>query len=290
MPPDFVSRMAERVKARGACSGPLRLWLAVALGIWKTLRCVPLVNRLRMRTSVDRHTLWVRAFSYDDLLMASPGYEACIREVLPPRGGTAVDVGASIGRHTLTYARAVGPEGRVIAVEPHAQSFVLLKRNVAANGYGQVRCVPVALAAQEGEAWLRFDREASTASLARELPRRQRVRLTTLDRLLADMGIQKLDLLKIDAEGCELEVLEGGAGVLGRSPRATVIVELHSRWRSPKGDACPVKQWLAERGYCIAEREDGRRRFYVAEGAELNLPERTRRHAKEDAEAGQGKP
>lgn len=263
---EWIWRLAEAVKARRSRSRGAGRFLALVLVIWKGLRNVPFVNRLRLPVRVDGHTLWVRCFSYDDLLMASPDYESSLQGVLPPKDGVAVDVGACIGRHALAYARAAGPHGRVIAVEPQPDNYRLLERNVSSNGYSQVQCVAAALGAHNGEAWLRFDRETSTGSLVRDLPLRRKVRVMTLDRLLESVGVTAVDLVKIDAEGAELDVLEGSQGILSQSPKARVLVELHSRPRRQDTRGCAVANWLTERGYAITELADGKRRFYLAVG------------------------
>ena len=196
--------------------------------------------------------------------LALPSYESCLQDVLPREGGVAVDVGAYIGRHTLAYARAVGTQGRVIAVEPQADNFKLLQRNVAVNGLSQVQCVLVALGAENGETCLRFDRETSTASLVRDLPLRQRVPLMTMDALLAFVGVDKVDFIKIDAEGSELEILDGSEVTLSQSPGPRLLIEVHSRSRRLAATGCPVADWLTARGYSITELVDGKRRFHLA--------------------------
>ena len=150
-----------------------------------------------VRVRVDGHRMSLRAFSYDDWLTASADYEACLAAILPPAGGVAVDAGAFIGRHTLAYARAVGPAGRVVAVEPLPANFRLLRQNVCQNGYAQVTCVPVALGRDRREVWLAYDRETSTASTVRDRApgtgsRRVKAQQQPLDELLAELGIVRV--------------------------------------------------------------------------------------------------
>lgn len=258
----WADAFLQRVKGRRQ-GGWLGRWAyGVALVLWKAARCVPGVNRLCGQMSVDGHRLRVRLFSYDDLLTVSEEYEACLAQVMPPAGGVAVDAGAFIGRHALAYARAVGPQGRVVAVEPLAANFRLLEANVQLNGYGQVSCVRCALGRDRREVWLAYERETSTASLMRNLPHRQRVEQRSLDDLLAELGIERIDVLKIDVEGAELDVLEGSVGTLAASPGARLVIEVHGPLDA-SGD-CPVEAWLAARGYAVRRMYDQRRRFCVA--------------------------
>lgn len=252
----------QRVKARRRQGGVVRWAYGLALVLWKTARRVPGVNQIQGRMSVDGHRLRVRLFSYDDLLTVSEEYEPCLAEVMPPAGGVAVDAGAFIGRHALAYARAVGPRGRVVAVEPLAANFRLLETNVRLNGYPQVNCVRCALGRDRRDVWLTYERETSTASVLRDLPHRQWVAQRSLDDVLAELGIVAVDVLKIDVEGAELDVLEGSLRTLSASPQARLVIEVHGP--PDPGGGCPVETWLAARGYHVRRMYDHRRRFCVA--------------------------
>ncbi|NUQ63024.1 MAG: FkbM family methyltransferase [Pirellulales bacterium] len=260
-----ASRLLEWVKARDGYPLPLRWMLRISLLSWKTARRILPIHRITTEVVVDGHRMRVRSFSYDDLLTVSPDYEPCLAGLLPPPGGIAVDAGAFIGRYTLAYARAVGPTGRVVAVEPLPANYRLLTGNVALNRYSNVTCVPYALGRDAGEVRLTYDAETSTASAFRRLSRSVVVPQTPLDDLLDQLGIRSIDLLKIDVEGAELDVLEGSRRVLAASPAAHIIVEIHSPAEAPR---CPVRQWLTARGYTVALLVDGKRRFYSAHGGE----------------------
>ncbi|MHB1035635.1 MAG: FkbM family methyltransferase [Pirellulales bacterium] len=258
----------SRVKSRGRARVPARWLLRLALVAWKLARQLPLARHIRLHVSVDGHRMRIRPFSYDDLLTVSSDYESCLASILPPPGGIAVDAGAFIGRHTLEYARAVGPAGRVVAVEPLPANYRLLTHNVHINAYDWVTCVPCALGLDEGVAWLAFERETSTASTVRALPEGRPVPQWSLDHLLEQLGLERIDFLKIDVEGVEWSVLEGAKQILAASPRARLVIEVHAPPVAASGARCPVREWLADRGYAIQELRDGERLFYLAEISE----------------------
>ena len=255
-------RFLRWINSHKQAAGLLRWPRRLAVFSWKIARQVPLLNRLQIPATVDGHRMRIRLFSYDDLLTISDDYEACLADVLPPAGGVAVDAGAFIGRHTLAYAREVGPQGRVVAIEPLRANFRLLTRNVARNGYRQVACVQCALGREEGTAELSYERETSTASLVRDLPHKIQVVQHTLGHVLQEQGISHIDLLKLDVEGAEGAVLEGSLPVLATSPQALLVIEVHGRLAP--GQSCPLAVWLRQHGYAIQPLKDGERLFYLA--------------------------
>ena len=59
-------------------------------------------------------------------------------------GAVVIDAGANIGYNTVFFAQRVGPQGRVIAVEPAGDNLEVLRRNVTSNALGNVTIAPVA--------------------------------------------------------------------------------------------------------------------------------------------------
>jgi FkbM family methyltransferase len=141
-----------------------------------------------------------------------------------PEGATVLDVGAFIGTHTLAFARFVGPQGRVVAIEPQAEAFALLEKNVTANRLANVVLKHAAAADHNGVLDLRPLNTAEPASFSSAaLPRTdlhsdQRpspqadnaavvgsVTALTIDSL----KLASCALIKIDAEGFEDLVISG---------------------------------------------------------------------------------
>jgi FkbM family methyltransferase len=153
-------------------------------------------------------------------------------------GMVCVDVGAAGGAHLLLMARRVGPTGRVIGIEPRPGSLRAVAALTRLAGVaGHTRLLPIALAERRGRLPLRIpivptrahlpgttvDLEG-TAAFAK-LPHRKIVVPTRpLDEVVADEGLDRVDLLKIDVEGAELAVLAGAHRTLDRH-RPLVLVE-----------------------------------------------------------------
>ncbi len=146
---------------------------------------------------------------------------------LAAEGGVAVDVGAHLGTFTVPLARRVGPRGLVVAVEPTPRTAGALRRTLALNGLqDRVALHECAAGGEEGKARLHIAAVGSHNSL---LPLRNEgvdeveVAVRALDAIVPEG--RPACVVKIDAEGMELEVLRGAGRVLAESPRVGVIAE-----------------------------------------------------------------
>ncbi len=158
-----------------------------------------------------------------------PGTRRVLTKVLAP-GMTFVDVGAHVGLLTLAGARAVGPSGKVLAVEPVPLSFDLLSRALAINGLAhrvEAKCQAVGARREHckffvgnvlGHSSLIRSDALSTASTI-EI----KVDVSPLDDLVQPGA--RVDLVKIDVEGAELAVLEGMTRVIADNPELAIIAE-----------------------------------------------------------------
>jgi FkbM family methyltransferase len=128
-------------------------------------------------------------------------------EILP--GNTVVDVGANIGCFTLFAARSVGPSGRVISVEPGAETFQRLQRHVTMNHLNNVMPMQAAVAAEPGPIELHNCPNGLFSSMFSEIDGRsnagtvQRVDGFTLEQVLAKNSVDRCHFLKLDCEGAE---------------------------------------------------------------------------------------
>jgi FkbM family methyltransferase len=134
-------------------------------------------------------------------------------------GDVVLDVGAFLGTHTLALARMVGEDGTVHSFEPRETIRQLLTANVQRNGLTQVLVQPCALGAAAASVEtpaLDIEEEQNFGGLAiKEAPtghaaRTERIAVLPLDHF----SFERVDLIKIDAEGMEAEVIAGGPRTL----------------------------------------------------------------------------
>lgn len=152
--------------------------------------------------------------------------------VLQP-GSIAVDGGANIGLHTLLMARAVLPNGLVIAIEPVPDTLNLLDARLRRHSIpdNSVRLLHCGLSSTAGDADFYqvldpIQHELSGLRNRHILESHRvktiRVELTTLDAVCRDL--ERLDFIKLDLEGAELDALRGGRLTLDRL-RPVVAIE-----------------------------------------------------------------
>jgi len=134
-----------------------------------------------------------------------------LERILSP-GKVFIDVGANFGIYTLVASKLVGDTGKVLAFEPTAESFGILRKNVELNHCSNVSAFQVALAETKDKAWLNHEWDPSCNWLRKD-PRSssdgEEVQTVALDQLLEECGVDRVDAMKIDAEGAEELILRG---------------------------------------------------------------------------------
>jgi FkbM family methyltransferase len=142
--------------------------------------------------------------------------------------GALVDVGANIGLYSIAFARCFQ---RVLAIEANPTTFAVLQANMALKQLSQVACVCAAASDRAGEAVLHVPENGNLGWATLEhRPETKRTAQAVSCRSLDDIVREHLDgqrvaLVKIDVEGHEPKVLEGGRGMLARD-RPVVLFEV----------------------------------------------------------------
>ncbi len=135
-------------------------------------------------------------------------------------GDIVFDIGANMGSMTIPLANHAGPTGRVFSFEPGPVLFKRLETNVMLNPRlkERIECVQLGLSNQKGSLFWR--EEMSTVNRGNAYLSNDktgtRVDIIELDTFVMKRNIQKLDFMKIDVEGMELEVIQGGANSIAR--------------------------------------------------------------------------
>jgi FkbM family methyltransferase len=159
----------------------------------------------------------------------------CAEYVKP--GMTVFDVGASHGFYTLLFAKRAGPP-LVHAFEPEEGNYARLRANLELNGFQGVHASQLAVVEEPGEVelnvyppelygWHTLGQPAMEVEGKPVTPLgRRRVQGVTLDDYCADQGIERIDLLKLDVEGAELEALRGASRLLREKRIGCLLFEV----------------------------------------------------------------
>ncbi len=147
-------------------------------------------------------------------------------------GYTVLDVGANVGFYSI-FVSSINPHGKIYAFEPHPHALVRFKENLQINNIKNVEIF-------ENAIWSRncsINFEDNKYTVLAQINEEQKTGLTvpclTLDSFIEQHKIDKIDILKIDAEFAEDEVL------LGAESRALtvterIVLEYHSEGKKNK--------------------------------------------------------
>ena len=184
----------------------------------------------------------------------------------PQPGDTIVDIGAGRGEDVFAFSHAVGPRGRVWAIEPHPVSFEILRRFCDLNRLGNVKALnhacldaPGNLEIETLPVW-----ESNYVRSGEPTPTSHPVKGVRFDDLAAEHCIDRIDFLKMNIEGAERLALPGCGKALRRT--RFVCIAAHD-FRAVRGEGehfrtlAHVQKVVAEAGFEIVMRDDPR--YYV---------------------------
>jgi FkbM family methyltransferase len=151
-------------------------------------------------------------------------------------GDIVLDIGANIGAHTLPLARLVGNQGRVIAFEPTRYAIGKMSANIELNKEltDRISVNQIMLVVHESEkleseiysSWPLFEtgKNVHPEHLGKLMNTEGAIAMT-LDQAVKYLQIKKIDFIKIDVDGHEYSVLNGGKETL-LTHRPPILMEL----------------------------------------------------------------
>jgi len=204
-------------------------------------------HRVRMRLDLSRLTdalCYVYGIGESEI-----GY-ACTLFCSPE--SVILDIGANVGTTALFFAEQV-PRGRVHAFEPSAGMLSALRTNIQLSGLENITVHPFGLAESPTSGRLRLAHEGNPGSafVTSEGGPGEEVELRVLDDVLDGVLApdQPLDFVKIDVEGFEHRVLQGGRECLSRH-KPVLVIEINDAALERAGtDAQEIFRDLEDLGY-----------------------------------------
>lgn len=220
-----------------------------------------------------KHRILMRIDTRDELSRAhstkkEPGTVHWIEEYIK-KNEVLYDVGANTGPYSL-IAAANG--ARVVAIEPHPQSYAKLCQNIVLNNFGEtVVPLPIALAEKtelsvfnyhtmvEGSSGHALGEAVDSHGQAFAPVGSHELIAYTLDELIAAFALPAPNHIKIDVDGIESKVLAGAAHTLQNPSVRTVLIELE-KGDTQTRDAITL---FAQKGFMLKEVREGRNHLFV---------------------------
>lgn len=168
-------------------------------------------------------------------LAFSPLIPSFIKDISPVRGywlcyklkqgDIVVDAGAYPGDYAVFAAKKVGESGRVIAFEPDVKNRKILTRNIKREGLKNVIVVPRGL--WNKNTTLNFKSSDGLHSTLYSENVTESIEVVKLDDILKKLKIKKINVLKMDIEGAEIEAIKGAVSTLKKNKVQVMIASYH---------------------------------------------------------------
>ena len=223
---------------------------------------------LRMKTPVVMKWLddfVVRIYPDNEIFRAlfvkgiyDPNSMVIINSLLP-KDGVFIDVGASFGYFSIVATKAVGPNGRVIAIEPSSRDYNRLVDNVRINNLENIiSTYRLAISDSSGTALLSIATEERSAlnTLGKQFSfsgvdeiAKENVDTIALDDFVVANQINHVDVLKLDIEGSELKALHGAKKTIAKYHPAIMLGVNTNALKASGTDHDEIQKTLSELGY-----------------------------------------
>jgi len=177
-----------------------------------------------------------------ECMLHMTGYEP-VGWVEPREGDVFLYIGAFVGWHTIRAAKIVGQSGRIISLEPDPSNRNQLEGNLALNGITNCRISSLAAWSTTGAELRWYTEKSPDCCRVDEAGKAGTVRTTTVDDLVDGLQLDRLNWIKMDIEGAEVEALKGAEKTL-RHYRPLLFMEVHDT-------VVGVKELLARYNYSI---------------------------------------
>jgi FkbM family methyltransferase len=252
-----IVRRLDRPGRRGLLAVPASLWVSVKYR-------APCFVHWRNGTWI--HHYRGAAIPHASVGRAAPpavftagGREIFLWEYTPRPGDIIFDIGAGIGAETLLFSHLVGRTGRVVSLEAHPRTFRRLVDLCDVNRLGNVTSLQVAVSDNDGAVVISdlehhlHNTMLETNGDGIEVPAR---RIFTI---AAELGITRIDLLKMNIEGAERLAIQGMGTLLANTRH--VCISCHDFLADEDGPEELrtkgfVREFLQRRGFQVTTRDD----------------------------------
>ncbi len=177
---------------------------------------------------------------------------------------TFVDIGGNIGLYSALALHTLDQDGRIIALEPHPESFALLSKNIETNkkirgieNTPKIDLYQMAASSKSGTRSLALNPENKADNRLSDAPEEWEsipIEAKSMDALLVEQEIEEVNFVKMDVQGYEHRILSGFMDTLRRSKKTVIMTEFWPQGiDSTGGNARSYLQDLADLGFELYE-------------------------------------
>ncbi len=213
-------------------------------------------------------------FGYEITRQPSDAFSDMRRFIPAGADPVILDVGANVGQSVKRF-KTVFPSSVIHSFEPSRETFAVLKQNLAHEQ--DVLAWPYALGSSVGEQLFQENIDSDMSSFLElstagwgAVKKQEKVAVTTVDQFLADHSIAKIDILKSDTQGYELEVFKGAEDAMRQGRIGLIYFEFifAEMYRNlPPFDQ--VYRYLVDRGFLLVAIYNFHRQDDVASWADV---------------------
>lgn len=181
-------------------------------------------------------------------------YSAYLKCYCPQKGDVIIDCGAHIGNCSLLFSRLVGERGLVIALEPFEESFNIIEKRVKRLKKNNIHAINKGVWNKTGIFSLSVYENTISCKIVEDHDNNQnrdheQITCTTIDEIANELGLKRLNMVKMDIEGAEVEALQGAEYVAKNFHPVFAIASYH--YREHEQTCHQVENILFEKGYNV---------------------------------------
>lgn len=186
-------------------------------------------NSRKLRGNVyikNKYGLFFCGNNFSSVFGAGSFCEPEIRKEFTLKKGVALDIGANLGMFSIPLAKELGNNGKVISIEAEKKNVELLRKNVKLNNLSNVLIIGKGAYSKKGQMTFYLDSIGTGGhSLMKEnSAKTETIEVDTIDNILDELKAKKINIIKIDVEGAEIDVFKGAKKTLSKS-RPKIIFE-----------------------------------------------------------------
>jgi len=171
------------------------------------------------------------SFYFSSIIEGVEPLELYLFKYRPKPGDIVFDCGAYCGVSTYLFSKMVGPSGKVFAFEPDHQNYEMLIKNI--QNLNMKNVIPINKGIYSANTEISFYSEGGSSSAAVEYSNQSgrsflsKINVVTLETAFNELGLNRLDFVKMDIEGAEIEAISGSLTFLREKAINFAIASYH---------------------------------------------------------------